>query len=123
MVLKNRGKRFSLLALQMSMSLRLLCVVAVLGSTVGLTSTATACPMCKIAHEDALDPSVAARPKAYMYSILFMLAMPAGLATTFGVTFYRLSKKQQELNEQLNEQWLDQHRSQEGGAGESSSET
>ncbi len=57
--------------------------------------------MCKIAHEDATDPAVAARPRAYMYSILFMLSMPATLFTAFGITFYRLSRKQQLANEQL----------------------
>ena len=54
---------------------------------------AQACPMCKIANEDAEDPAVAARPKAYMYSILFMLSMPASITTFFGVTFYRLSRR------------------------------
>ncbi|MEO1995951.1 MAG: hypothetical protein ABGZ17_11815, partial [Planctomycetaceae bacterium] len=32
-------------------------------------------------------------PRAYMYSILFMLSVPATIATGFGVSFYRLSKK------------------------------
>ena len=54
-----------------------------------------ACPMCKEANE-ADDR----RPKAYMYSILFMLAMPATIFTGFGISFYRLSKKQQALNDE-----------------------
>ena len=62
---------------------------------------AEACPMCKVAHEDATAPAVAARPRAYMYSILFMLSMPATIFTVFGLTFYRLSKKQQLINQQL----------------------
>lgn len=43
-------------------------------------ATAQACPMCNqsIANEDAL-------PRAYMYSILFMLGMPATVFTGFGV--------------------------------------
>ncbi len=81
--------------------LKHLCLIVSLAVLVNIATTANACPMCKIAHEDALDPSVAARPRAYMYSILFMLAMPAGLATTFGVTFYRLSKQQDAINAEI----------------------
>ncbi|NQV27757.1 MAG: hypothetical protein HQ518_25695 [Rhodopirellula sp.] len=43
-------------------------------------STALACPMCKAANEE--DDS---KPRAYMYSILFMLTVPATLVS--GVTF------------------------------------
>ncbi len=78
----------------------LLCAAVLAGGIVALVP-AQACPMCKIAHEDATDPAVAARPRAYMYSILFMLSMPATLFTAFGITFYRLSRKQQLANEQL----------------------
>ncbi|MCA9025635.1 MAG: hypothetical protein KDA86_10525 [Planctomycetaceae bacterium] len=57
-----------------------------------------ACPMCKYANENnQMSEAERARPKAYMYSILFMLAMPMTLATGYGVAFYRMSKKQQEL--------------------------
>lgn len=72
---------------------RLLLTIAIL---FGLTmlgpavSTASACPLCKNANET--DPDL---PRAYMYSILFMLAMPATVLTGFGVGFYRLSKMQQ----------------------------
>jgi hypothetical protein len=48
----------------------------------------SACPMCKVANET--DSRL---PQAYMYSILFMLGMPASLATAFGIGFYRLSRK------------------------------
>lgn len=51
--------------------------------------TAAACPMCQAANESAGDQ----RPRAYMISILFMLAMPATVLTGFGIGFYRLSKK------------------------------
>jgi hypothetical protein len=65
--------------------------------------TATACPMCKLANEegsgagtDCEEAAVqAARPRAYMYSILFMLSMPATLLTGFGIAFYRLHRQQQ----------------------------
>ena len=52
-----------------------------------------ACPMC--AETVAADDNL---PKAYMYSILFMMGMPAVLASGFGFAFYRLVKKQQVLN-------------------------
>ena len=50
--------------------------------------SAAACPGCK--NATATDPLL---PKAYMYSILFMLAMPATVFTGFGIAFYRLSRK------------------------------
>lgn len=58
------------------------------------TAPAPACPMCKVALEDTEDPVMMARPRAYMYSILFMLSMPATLLTGFGLAFYRLSQRQ-----------------------------
>jgi hypothetical protein len=61
-----------------------------------LVSAASACPMCKEAND--VDDR---RPQAYMYSILFMLAMPATIFTGFGVSFYRLSKKQQAMNNEV----------------------
>lgn len=76
----------------------LMTVVALTGSLVA-PLPAMACPMCKVAQEDATDPAVAARPKAYMYSILFMLSMPATLLAGFGIAFYRLSRQQQLLND------------------------
>ena len=60
-----------------------------------LSGTATACPMCKNANEDGLADNAANLPMAYMYSIIFMLSVPATVLTGFGVGFYRLSKKQQ----------------------------
>ena len=57
-------------------------------------SVAHACPMCKYANE-AEQPDEAAnrRPKAFMYSILFMLSMPPTIFTVFGVSFYRMNKR------------------------------
>jgi len=54
----------------------------------GVASDALACPMCQLAAES--DDRL---PRAYMYSILFMLCVPATIATGFGVSLYRLSKK------------------------------
>ncbi|MCA9087633.1 MAG: hypothetical protein KDA90_03250 [Planctomycetaceae bacterium] len=70
------------------------------GTTAAVTPL-QACPMCKVANEESQDAAAAARPRAYMYSILFMLSMPATIFTFFGVTFYRLSKKQQAINAAL----------------------
>lgn len=61
--------------------------------------TAQACPMCKLANESGEDENCQieqnARPRAYMYSILFMLSMPATLTAGFGFGFYRLWRKGQ----------------------------
>jgi hypothetical protein len=67
-----------------------------------MVSSADACPMCKYANEDGSEDGAATsvanrRPRAYMYSILFMMSMPATLAAGFGFSFYRMWKKQQEL--------------------------
>ena len=50
--------------------------------------------MCKTANDENLNPEAVDRPKAYMYSILFMLAVPATLFTGFSVAFYRMSQGQ-----------------------------
>lgn len=75
----------------------MICLAAFLHST--CPQSADACPMCQAANEDgeledfAGDPSMTSVPRAYMFSILFMLAVPVGLATSFGVGFYRLSRQ------------------------------
>lgn len=56
-----------------------------------LPSVASACPMCKAANESEKDNR---KPQAYMYSILFMLAMPAVIFGGFGFGMYRLTKQQ-----------------------------
>ena len=71
---------------------RTIMLAAVVATTVGVApfsaDSANACPGCKNANEtDSL------RPRAYMYSILFMLAMPATVFAGFGLAFYRLSKR------------------------------
>ena len=64
-----------------------------------LSSAATvaqACPMCKYANEAKQhDEAANRRPKAFMYSILFMLSMPPTIFTVFGISFYRLNKQAQ----------------------------
>ncbi|RLS36432.1 MAG: hypothetical protein DWH81_12375 [Planctomycetota bacterium] len=67
--------------------------LAVLSS---LATVALACPMCKYANEaDQHDEAANRRPKAFMYSILFMLSMPPTIFTVFGISFYRLNKQAQ----------------------------
>ena len=80
--------------------MRRLLTICVLALALGaVVPSASACPMCQVANENAPESAVNnARPRAYMYSILFMLAMPASLMTGFSVGFYRLWKKQQMLD-------------------------
>ena len=58
-------------------------------------STASACPNCKNANE-----TNERRPKAYMYSILFMIGMPAMIFTGFSLGFYRMTRRAQVENDQ-----------------------
>jgi hypothetical protein len=71
--------------------------VAMISASGLVSSEAEACPGCKNANEtDSL------RPRAYMYSILFMLGMPATVFTGFGIAFYRMSRRSMlEQQEQL----------------------
>lgn len=85
----------------MSKILRILLTCVALSAATLPAVTAQACPMCKIAHEDSTDPAVTARPRAYMYSILFMLSMPATLVGSFGLAFYRMSRRQAAQNAEL----------------------
>lgn len=79
------------------MRIRLLLLVVVvfavswLGSMSGI---AEACPMCQIANESKANDAL---PRAYMYSILFMLGVTTSLGTGFGIGFYRLSKQQPQV--------------------------
>lgn len=74
--------------------------VLLLGSS---AAVATACPLCKFGNEakQSEDEPVNMRPRAYMYSILFMLAMPASMVTALGVGIYKLNKH--ENNSELND--------------------
>lgn len=67
-----------------------LILALVLTGSLGTASVASACPNCKFANE-----TESSRPRAYMYSILFMIGMPATIFTGFGVSFYRMVKKAQ----------------------------
>lgn len=54
-----------------------------------LAQTVHACPMCKIANEqDAM------LPKAYMYSILFMMGMMFSLGGGVAFAMYRIGKRE-----------------------------
>jgi hypothetical protein len=81
--------------------IRALCLAASLIAGIASASSAHACPMCKVALEEDPNPEAKARPKAYMYSILFMLSMPATLLTAFGISFYRLSRQQSLINQAI----------------------
>lgn len=71
---------------------RMLVVMALLGGL--MAAPVSACPLCKLANESKQQNEEAnLRPKAYMYSILFMLSMPATLVGAFGVTFWRISRR------------------------------
>ncbi len=77
---------------------KIVMLLAVLTGALAYSPAADACPMCKLANEQGTDPQAAAvanaRPRAYMYSILFMLSMPATLTAAFGLAFYRMHKRQ-----------------------------
>ena len=54
-----------------------------------LTASALACPMCKIANEED-DP----KPRAYMYSILFMLAVPGTMVGGMTVGLVMMGRRE-----------------------------
>jgi hypothetical protein len=51
---------------------------------------ASACPMCKVAIEEN-----DARPRAYMYSIIFMLSVPAAMVAGITGMLFSLNRKEQ----------------------------
>jgi len=53
-------------------------------------SDASACPMCK-----QLNDTDDKKPRAYMYSITFMLTMPAIIFSCFGVAFFRMNQREE----------------------------
>lgn len=65
-------------------------VLLSLWSAPSVVNVASACPMCKQLNE-ADDK----KPRAYMYSITFMLTMPAIMFSCFGVAFYRMNQREQ----------------------------
>jgi hypothetical protein len=83
---------------------RLVLAVAIALGMLACAPSARACPMCKVANESGENAAVRdARPRAYMYSILFMLSMPATLLTGYGFGFYRMHKRQQSANADLHD--------------------
>jgi len=78
--------------------LRRLAAAAAIALVLAVPSAVSACPLCKLANESKqADEEANRRPQAYMYSILFMLSMPATLLTGFSFGFYRLWKNHQLL--------------------------
>ena len=75
-----------------------LCAALVL--SLSFAAPVSACPMCKFASE-----STSRQPRAYMYSILFMMGMPATLLGGFGIGFYRLSRKTARMQKEAFEAW------------------
>jgi hypothetical protein len=63
-------------------------LVAAAVISLAMAAPVSACPMCKLAAESSLR-----QPRAYMFSILFMMGMPMMLTTGFGIAFYRLSRQ------------------------------
>lgn len=79
---------------------RKLLLLAALALGIGMfdpvVQSAQACPMCKIANEqDSL------LPKAYMYSILFMMGMMFSLGGGVAFCVYHLSRKENAALESL----------------------
>lgn len=80
---------------------RLTLTVVIFAATAGVIphawqSEVTACPSCKNANETDTR-----RPTAYMYSILFMLGMPATVFSCFGVAFYRMSRREMLVQQEI----------------------
>lgn len=80
----------------------LLAFVAVLAGPA--TQPAHACPNCKesLSTDDSL-------PRAYQYSIIFMLTVPATIFTGFSYGFYRLSQQSAEKRGELTPELLAQY--------------
>jgi hypothetical protein len=76
----------------------ILTLIAGLLLCLSAATPASACPMCKLANE-----SDSRLPRAYMYSILFMLGMPMTVLSGFGIGFWRLSRKAAQLQREAME--------------------
>lgn len=62
--------------------------IALTAACVISAGSASACPNCKMANE-----TDSRKPRAYMYSILFMIGMPATIFTGFAASFYRMNRR------------------------------
>jgi hypothetical protein len=71
---------------------RRLILFAVLAVIITTASVAWACPGCKDALAEN-DPEKNSLVKGYMYSILFMLAVPMAILGGFSAYMYRLVRK------------------------------
>ena len=81
--------------------LRVTLMATIIAATAGVIPNAwqsevSACPSCKNANETDTR-----RPTAYMYSILFMLGMPATVFSCFGVAFYRMTRREILVEQEL----------------------
>lgn len=72
----------------MSRLVRKTCLAAL--CTLGLASSAFACPSCRNAND-----TDARLPMAYQTSILFMLSIPMTLGAVLSIGLYRLNKSQE----------------------------
>ncbi|HSG69652.1 MAG TPA: hypothetical protein VLA12_04510 [Planctomycetaceae bacterium] len=70
----------------------LFAAIALFGLALTSPEVASACPNCKAAI--STDEK---QPTAYMYSILFMLGMPALIFGAFGYGLYRMSLRENSL--------------------------
>ena len=70
-------------------------LVAAVVISLAMAAPVSACPMCKVAAEQS-----ARQPRAYMFSILFMMGMPMMLTTGFGIAFYRLSRQADRMRQE-----------------------
>jgi LytS/YehU family sensor histidine kinase len=70
-------------------------LVAAVVISLATAAPVSACPMCKLATESSLR-----QPRAYMFSILFMMGMPMMLTTGFGIAFYRLSRQAERMRQE-----------------------
>ncbi|MEX1229977.1 MAG: hypothetical protein WEB58_07040 [Planctomycetaceae bacterium] len=78
-----------------------MCVLLLAGvlNVTAFVPSASACPMCKAANETQSH-----LPRAYQYSILFMLAMPAMIFSGIGVGLYRMSKREAEIAKRMDDE-------------------
>jgi LytS/YehU family sensor histidine kinase len=70
-------------------------LVAAVVIALAMAAPVSACPMCKVAAEQSTR-----QPRAYMFSILFMMGMPMMLTTGFGIAFYRLSRQADRMRQE-----------------------
>ncbi len=85
--MKNNRRSFQTLAHQAWPLARWVLTLAVLLTITAAATGAIACPTCKEGLGEN-DPVAQAMARGYFYSILFMMAMPFVIITTFGSAAY-----------------------------------